>query len=117
LTASGVPYSYAKLFTADQLYLFCVILTIFAVARFATARRPQLHYAIIATGGAVAAVMVRNEAFYFALLSFLVLLVAAWSARRLMAVVGLSGGGALPSSWRGRRRVLSSWEISASSAR
>jgi len=95
LTVSGVPYSYAKLFTADQLYLICVILTIFAVARFATAKRPRPRYAIIAMGGAVAAVMVRNEAVYFALLSFLVLVVSAWPARRLMAAVGLSGGAAL----------------------
>ncbi len=91
---SGVSYSYAKLFTPDQVNMFCVAAMVLGVARFTAARRPRPKYAIIALGSAVAALMMRNEGLYLGLLSFVVLFMAAWPDRRLLKAVALTGAAA-----------------------
>ena len=90
---SGVPYSYAKLLVTEQLFVFCLLTATFAVARFIDARRPQA--AALAIGAALAALMVRNEALYFAVFVFAFVLFLSWPARRRLLKVALSGAAAL----------------------
>jgi len=103
---SGVPYSYAKLLVTEQLFVFCLLTAIFAVARFIDARQPQA--AALAIGAALAALMVRNEALYFAILVFAVLLFLAWPVWRRLLIVALSGAAALAvvMTWSAERAAI-----------
>ncbi len=103
---SGVPYSYAKLLVTEQLFVFCLLTAIFAVARFIDARRPQA--AALAIGAAVAPLMVRNEALYFAIFVFAVLLFLAWPVGRRLLTVALFGAAALAvvMAWSAERAII-----------
>jgi len=103
---SGVPYTYAKVFLCEQTYSFCVLLALFGVARFIETK--PARYAAIAIGAAVAALMVRNEAVYLAILYFVIMLVSAWPRRRPLAAVLVPGGIALTlvMAWSAERAVI-----------
>lgn len=103
---SGVPYSYAKAFLSEQVYMFLVLVMALGVAVFIN--RQRARYAVLALASGAAAILVRNEALYLTLLAFAVMAVVAWPSRRRLWILAVSGGLAASAilAWSGARAVF-----------
>ena len=90
---SGVPYTYAKAFLSEQVYMFLVLAMALGVSRFLI--RPGAGYAVLVVASAVAAILMRTEALYLSLLAVIVMAIAAWPERRALWTLAASSAAAV----------------------
>ncbi len=90
---SGVPYTYAKAFLSEQVYMFLVLAMALGVSRFLI--RQGAGYAVLVVASAVAAILLRTEALYLSLLAVIVMAIAAWPERRALWTLAASSAAAV----------------------